>query len=87
MAENNKPGFDWQAMTPEDSPRTPMDVHADPRHKDLATANLNPGDQAYDFESQVYDYTTGREVATSARFRLLVAAKEKPVALVFGSYT
>jgi hypothetical protein len=87
MAEDNKPAFDWQAITPEDSPRTPMDVHADPRHQDLATANLKPGDYAYDFERQIYDYSSGREVATSESFHLSIAAREKPVALVFGSYT
>jgi len=25
-------GFDWKAFTPEDSPKTPMEVLADPQH-------------------------------------------------------
>ena len=33
-------GFDWRAFTPDDSPLTPMDVMADPRHQDLQTATV-----------------------------------------------
>lgn len=81
------PGFDWRAFTPEDSPKTPMDVMADPKHADLATAKLAVGDPAYDFESVVYDYSDGTAKDTGRRFRLLEVAREKPVALIFGSYT
>ncbi len=84
---DEKPAFDWRSMTPSDSPMTPMDVMSDARHKDLATADLAPGDRAYDFTSPVYDYSQGREVATGEVFRLGEAVKQKPVALVFGSYT
>ncbi len=80
-------GFDWRAFTPEDSPRTPMDVLADPRHTDLATAKLRVGDLAFDFEREVYDYADGTARDTGRRFRLLDVAREKPVALIFGSYT
>ena len=64
-----------------------MDVMADARHKDLATADLKAGDQAYNFSSQIYDYSDGTAQATGEMFDLLQAAKEKPVALIFGSYT
>ncbi len=80
-------GFDWRAFTPEDSPKTPMDVMADPHHVDLATPKLAEGDPAYDFESAVYDFSAGTERNTGRTFRLLEAAREKPVALIFGSYT
>jgi hypothetical protein len=79
--------FDWQAITPEDSPKTPMDVMADPRHQDLATATLSKGDPAYDFKSKIYDYSDGTEQDTGQVFHLAEVAKEKPVALIFGSYT
>ncbi len=80
-------GFDWKAITPEDSPRTPMDVHADPVHQRLSTADLKAGDDCYDFESPVYDYSTGIEAATTKHFHLSEVASTKPVALIFGSYT
>ena len=89
MSEEGKvpENFDWRAFTPEDSPKTPMDVRADPRHQDLATAKLNQGDTAYDFQSAVYDFSSGVEKATGQHFHLAEVAKEKPVALIFGSYT
>jgi hypothetical protein len=80
-------GFDWRAITPEDSPRTPMDVHADPQHVALATAEVTPGGPAFGFSGPVYDFSDGRKVITGRRFDLLEAVREKPVALVFGSYT
>jgi hypothetical protein len=80
-------GFDWRAFTPEDSPRTPMDVMADPVTQDLATAKLATGDAAADFELPVYDFSDGTERATGATFRLSEAARQRPVALIFGSYT
>ena len=30
MAEQKESGIDWRAFTPEDSPKTPMDLRADP---------------------------------------------------------
>lgn len=80
-------GFDWKAITPEDSPKTPLDLFSDPRHQDLATANLSTGDPLYDFESNIYDYSDGTEKQTGRLFHLAEACQEKPVALIFGSYT
>ena len=80
-------GFDWRSITPEDSPKTPMDILSDPRHIDLSTPEVKQGGPAYDFSSPIYDYSDGTEVATSETFNLLAAVKEKPVALIFGSYT
>ena len=89
MSETKKlpEGFDWKSITPEDSPKTPMDLFEDPRHKDLATASLSRGDPAYDFESKIYDYSDGTEKDTGQLFHLADIAREKPVALIFGSYT
>jgi hypothetical protein len=80
-------GIDWRAFTPDDSPRTPADVFADPVHRDLATAKLAQGDPAFDFDLPVYDFSDGSRVETGRRFQLRAAASQRPVALVFGSYT
>ena len=84
---NAPPSFDWRAITPEDSPKTPMDVHDDPARQPLYQPDVQVGDIAYDFSSPVYDYSDGTERATGETFELLRAAREKPVALIFGSYT
>ena len=42
---------------------------------------------AFDFNLPLYDFSDGAEIRTGGRFNLLEAAREKPVALVFGSYT
>ncbi len=81
------PGFDWQSFTPEDSPKTPMDVMADPVHQDLSTPDLAEGDVAYNIRSPIYDYSDGTEKITGDIFDLTAITKEKPVALIFGSYT
>lgn len=86
-AEKDNIGFDWRAITPEDSPKTPMDVRSDPASINLRTAKLVEGDDAYDFKSKVYDYSDGTEQSTGKLFHLLSSTKEKPVALIFGSYT
>ncbi len=80
-------GLDWKAFTPDDSPKTPMDLWSDPRLKDLSTPDLTVGDVAFDFELPVYDYADGLEQKTNETFHLASEAKERPVALVFGSYT
>jgi hypothetical protein len=80
-------GFDWRAFTPEDSPKTPLDVMADPRHRDLATAKLSAGDRAFDFERPLFDFSSGVRKETGRSFHLLEAAARRPVALIFGSYT
>ena len=87
MANDGKSGFDWQAFTPEDSPKTPMDIRADPVHQALSTAEVTQGGPAYDFSSPIYDFSNGQKLITGRGFNLLRAAKEKPVALIFGSYT
>jgi hypothetical protein len=90
MSETEKTlpdGFDWRAFTPDDSPKTPMDVMADPHHQALATASVIQGGPAHDFSSPIYDFSEGRKIDTGATFNLLEAAREKPVALIFGSYT
>ncbi|TNF84214.1 MAG: hypothetical protein EP301_11085 [Gammaproteobacteria bacterium] len=87
MADGKEPDFDWRAFTPEDSPMTPMELHADPIHKALSTADVLAGGPAHDFSSPIYDFSNGHKVITGRGFNLLSAAKEKPVALIFGSYT
>ncbi len=88
MTERKLPDdFDWRAITPEDSPKTPMDVMSEPRLQDLATPNIAEGDQAYNFSSRIYDYSDGTEKITSEMFDLAETTKAKPVALIFGSYT
>ena len=39
--------FDWRSITPEDSPKTPMDTMNDPALRDLATPKLSVGDPAF----------------------------------------
>jgi hypothetical protein len=80
-------GLDWRTFTPEDSPRTLPDVMADPLHQDLSTAKLATGDPAFDFELPVYDFSNGTRVETGRTFQLQSVAANRPVALVFGSYT
>ncbi len=80
-------GFDWRVITPEDSPKTPLDLFADAKQRDLGTAKLEPGDLAFDFERPLFDFSTGERREIGRSFRLLGAAAQRPVALVFGSYT
>jgi hypothetical protein len=80
-------GLDWKAFTPDDSPKTPMDVWADPRLVDLSVPDLKTGDLAFDFELPIYDYSDGTRQATNETFHLSSEASKRPVALVFGSYT
>ena len=87
MSDQLPAGFDWKQFTPDDSPMTPMDVMADPRHQQLSTSDVVQGGAAYGFTSPIYDYSIGTSVATGRTFDLLDAARDKPVALVFGSYT
>ena len=87
MATELPDNFDWQAFTPADSPKTPMDIMADPQHQRLATAEVSAGGPAYGFSAPVYDFSTGARVATGDVFNLLDSARVQPVALIFGSYT
>ena len=87
MAREMPKGIDWRAFTPEDSPKTPVDVFADPVHQDLAQAKLTEGDLAYDFDLPIFDFADGTRRETGERLHLLEAARNRPVALIFGSYT
>ncbi len=87
MARTLPAGLDWKAFTPEDSPKTPIDVMADPVHKDLAEAKLAEGDTAFDFDLPVFDFSDGTRRETGEKLHLLDAAQKRPVALIFGSYT
>lgn len=80
-------GFDWRAFTPDDSPKTPMDVHAEPRHQKLSSAEVQQGELAYFFNRPIFDFTTGVKVVTGSTFDLQARSETKPVALIFGSYT
>lgn len=86
-----KPGdkiaFDWRSFTPEDSPKTPVDLLRDPQARDLSTPKLSEGDEAFGFSLPVFDFTDGVERATGESFDLPAIARERPVALIFGSYT
>ena len=60
---------------------------ADPKLRRLGTPELAPGDQAFGFRRPLYDFSSGQQVATRDTFDLLSRAEEKPIALIFGSYT
>lgn len=79
--------MDWRAFTPEDSPLTPEDLVRDPHVVDLATPKVTVGDEAVDFELPVHDFSDGTAKATGATMRLSDETRDRPVALVFGSYT
>ena len=71
--------------TPADSPLTLDDVMASPVYLRLRTPDLVVGDPAFDFELAVLDGETRER--TGGFVRLSSFAGERPVALVFGSYT
>ena len=79
--------MDWRAFTPADSPKTPADLMSDPLHRDLATAKLEVDDPAFDFELDVYDFSRGAKRSAARTFSLREASDQRPVALIFGSYT
>jgi hypothetical protein len=81
------PRFDWRAITPGDSPKTPIDLAADAQAVDLSTPKLAEGDMAADFDLAIYDFADGDAQITGRRFRLIDPARKRPVALIFGSYT
>ncbi len=65
--------------TPEDSPLTLQDVMASADYRDLMTAKIVEGELAPDFELPSLD--------GGGTVRLADLRAERPVALVFGSYT
>jgi hypothetical protein len=68
-----------RANAPKDSPLTLQDVMASADYRSLMTAKVAEGDVAPDFELQRID---GRGMV-----HLGSLAAERPVALIFGSYT
>ena len=89
MATERKPEmkFDWKSITPGDSPKTPEDLAKDPEMRDLSTPDLAEGDAAFNFDLPVYDFSDGDERLTGETFHLSNVADDRPVALIFGSYT
>jgi hypothetical protein len=71
--------------TPTDSPLTLETAMASPLYRDLMAPKLEPGEAAFPFELPLLDPATHRRSDTTVRLADL--AGERPVALVFGSYT
>ena len=71
--------------TPADSPLTLETAMASPLYRRLMAPALAPRDPAVPFELPLLDPETHRTVG--GRVRLADFAGERPVALVFGSYT
>jgi hypothetical protein len=68
-----------KTLAPQDSPLTLQDVLASEDYRDLSTPKVAEGDAAPDFELPLL----GRDDTV----RLSSLVDERPVALVFGSYT
>jgi hypothetical protein len=68
-----------RGLAPKDSPSNLQDVLADPGYRDIATPKVAEGDAAPDFELPLVDD------GDTVQLRALLS--ERPVALVFGSYT
>ena len=71
--------------TPADSPLTLEQAMASPLYRNLMAPELRPGEPAADFELPLLDPQTHRP--SGQRVRLGDFAGDRPVALVFGSYT
>ena len=71
--------------TPVDSPLTLDDVMSSPAYLALRTPDLAIGDPAFDFELPLLDGDTHERTGESVR--LSSFAGDRPIALVFGSYT
>ena len=71
--------------TPADSPLRLGDVMSSPFYRNLMAPALAPGDRALDFDLPLLDARTN--APNGSRVRLSAFAGERPVALVFGSYT
>ena len=72
--------MDPATFTPDDSPLTIDDIVTSPLYQDLLTPTLSEGDVAFDFVLPRLD-------AGGDAVRLSDFAGQRPVALVFGSYT
>ena len=68
-----------RSNAPKDSPLTLQDVVASPDYRDLMTPKVAEGDRAPDFELPCLD--------GDGTLRLGSLLAERPVALIFGSYT
>jgi len=71
--------------TPPDSPLTLETAMASPLYRQLMDAELRPGAPAFAFELPRLDPETHRP--SGERVRLADFAGDRPVALIFGSYT
>ncbi|HWL33437.1 MAG TPA: hypothetical protein VNP89_07515 [Gaiellaceae bacterium] len=71
--------------TPADSPLTLETAMSSPLYQRLMAPELTPGEPAFAFELPLLDPETHRP--SGALVRLAGFAGERPVALVFGSYT
>jgi hypothetical protein len=71
--------------TPADSPLTLEAAMASPLYQRLMAPELAPGEAAFPFDLPLLDPETHRPL--DKRVRLRDFAGERPVALVFGSYT
>ena len=71
--------------TPADSPLTLETAMASPLYRRLMTPELAPGEPAFPFELPLLDPETHRP--SGELVRLADFAGERPVALIFGSYT
>ena len=71
--------------TPADSPLTLEQAMSSPLYRRLMTPEVRPGEPAFTFELRLLDPETHRP--SGERIRLADFAGDRPVALVFGSYT
>jgi hypothetical protein len=71
--------------TPADSPLTLEQAMSSPLYQRLMTPELAPGEPAHQFELPLLDPETHQP--SGERIRLADFAGERPVALIFGSYT
>jgi hypothetical protein len=73
--------------TPRDSPLTAFTLMRRPGYRELATAKVRVGGAALDFELPRSDFTDGVGRPTGTTVRLSQYRDDRPVALIFGSYT
>ena len=71
--------------TPADSPLTLEQAMSSPLYRNLMATELARGEPAFPFDLPLLDPETHRP--SGQRVRLADFAGERPVALVFGSYT